>query len=266
MKIEVLYENPDECIGKYPIVFVHGGYMGAWCWKPYFIPYMKQKGFECYALSLRGHGNSEGHDMIQKHSFGDYVEDVEQLLNGIGRKCILVGHSMGGAVVQKVCEANKDKIAAMILLCSPSPMGMGIKAGIEMMGRGVKQVWNVTMFHQGIIKSEDIPEKFPFRWFFSDYMNQDEKIKYARMMTRESDKVSKQITKKFIKKPEDFKMPILIVGGGDDWYFSPKTQTKNAVLYGTEAVIVPKIAHNVMIDKNWDKVAEKVYQFIVKIQ
>lgn len=266
MKIEVLHEKPNLCTEKYPIVFVHGGYMGAWCWKPYFFPFFKEKGYECYAPSLRGHGNSEGHESIQKHSFYDYIKDVLQLVRQIERKCILVGHSMGGAIVQKICDTHPEHIAAMVLLSSPSPTGMGMKTGLELMGRGMKQVWSVTMFHRGRINEKNIAEKFPFRWFFSDYMDKEEQIKYARKMTRESDKASKQITKKYVKNPAGMKLPKCIIGGEDDWYFSPETQSQNAKIYGIEAIIVPKIAHNVMLDKNWEQVAKEIHKFIETLQ
>lgn len=265
MNLEIIHEVPEQYICCYPIVFVHGGYMGAWCWKPYFIPYFKSKGFECYAFSMRGHGNSEGFDRIKKHSFYDYVADLEQVVDGIGKKCILIGHSMGGAVVQKYCEQHGDKVAAMILLSSPAPNGMGLATGIELMGRGMGNVWSVTMFHQGIIKKEDYPEKFPFRWFFSDYMDQDEKLKYARMMKRESDKASKQITKRYVKEPSQLTMPKLVIGGEDDWYFAPSTQQATAALYNVNAVIVPKIAHNVMVDKFWKDVADEIHKFLLNL-
>jgi pimeloyl-ACP methyl ester carboxylesterase len=41
-----------------PLLFVHGGYTNARCWEHNFIPYFQQKGYDCHALDLSGHGEA----------------------------------------------------------------------------------------------------------------------------------------------------------------------------------------------------------------
>lgn len=56
MCLEILSQyakNEDNC-KRGAIVFVHGAYQGAWCWKEFFMPYFSRIGYDCYALSLRG--------------------------------------------------------------------------------------------------------------------------------------------------------------------------------------------------------------------
>uniref|UniRef100_A0A2P2K5T4 Uncharacterized protein LOC8263602 isoform X1 n=1 Tax=Rhizophora mucronata TaxID=61149 RepID=A0A2P2K5T4_RHIMU len=45
-------ENP-------PLVFVHGSYHAAWCWAEHWLPFFSGCGFDCYALSLLGQGESD---------------------------------------------------------------------------------------------------------------------------------------------------------------------------------------------------------------
>ncbi|MBC7517162.1 MAG: alpha/beta hydrolase [Alkalinema sp. FL-bin-369] len=42
-----------------PIFFVHGAWHAAWC-RENFLPYFANHGYAAYAVSLRGHGTSEG--------------------------------------------------------------------------------------------------------------------------------------------------------------------------------------------------------------
>ena len=42
-----------------PLLFVHGSYHGAWCWRERFLPYFAAAGWDCYAVSLRGQGGSD---------------------------------------------------------------------------------------------------------------------------------------------------------------------------------------------------------------
>jgi pimeloyl-ACP methyl ester carboxylesterase len=51
-------------------------------------------GYEVHALSLRGHGNSEGRDKIKWMSANEYVADVKQVIQGLSQPPILIGHSM----------------------------------------------------------------------------------------------------------------------------------------------------------------------------
>lgn len=54
--LELLAAEPDDATGP-AIVFCHGGMGGAWVWTEY-MTYLKAKGVRCYAISLRGHGDS----------------------------------------------------------------------------------------------------------------------------------------------------------------------------------------------------------------
>lgn len=60
MNLEVLSQQPLRESSKSPVLLVHGAWHGAWCWKVYFADYLAQQGFQVHAISLRGHGNSEG--------------------------------------------------------------------------------------------------------------------------------------------------------------------------------------------------------------
>ena len=43
-----------------PILFVHGLFVGAWGWAEHFLDAFAAQGYATHAVSLRGHGQSEG--------------------------------------------------------------------------------------------------------------------------------------------------------------------------------------------------------------
>ena len=96
MKIELLSRIPDQIRHETPILFVHGAWHGAWCWQPHFMPYFADQGYAVYAVSLRGHGNSDGRSSVRWHRIKDYVEDLGNAVARMPRRPVLVGHSMGG--------------------------------------------------------------------------------------------------------------------------------------------------------------------------
>ncbi|MFC1670563.1 alpha/beta hydrolase, partial [Spirochaetota bacterium] len=77
------------------------------------------RGSDCYAVNFRGHWLSDGHAELGKAITEDYVMDVEECLDEIGRPVFLIGHSMGGIVSQKVAEQNKSIMKLILLDSAP---------------------------------------------------------------------------------------------------------------------------------------------------
>ncbi|CAG8618086.1 2208_t:CDS:2 [Funneliformis mosseae] len=119
--------NKIQHIKLPPLLFVHGSYHAAWCWEN-FLGWFSGRGFDCFALSLRGHGEST--KLPRKDStwtLEHYVEDVSSaveflIANGLS-KPIIIGHAMGGAICQKYLENSSDRVTSCVLLCSIPPTG-----------------------------------------------------------------------------------------------------------------------------------------------
>src|SRR5512134_2697443 len=118
MKLEIISKYPQEKTHATPLLFLHGAWHGAWCWEN-FLPYFAMQGYEAHALSLRGHGNSEGREGIRWYSTSDYVADLRQVVKSLSVSPVLIGHSMGGYVVQKHLE-SQDAPAGVLLASIPT--------------------------------------------------------------------------------------------------------------------------------------------------
>jgi len=81
-------------------LFVHGAWYADRCWAEHFLPCFAARGYVTHALGVRGHGGSDGRERLPWTSIADYVADVEQIVAQLGRTLVLVGHSMGGFVLQ----------------------------------------------------------------------------------------------------------------------------------------------------------------------
>lgn len=91
-------------------------------WTDTFMPYFADAGYPCHALSLRGHGGSDGRQHMDWHSIADYVDDVAAVVADLDEPPVLIGHSMGGFVAQKFLERQPAR--ATVLLCSVPPQGL----------------------------------------------------------------------------------------------------------------------------------------------
>jgi pimeloyl-ACP methyl ester carboxylesterase len=124
MKLEVLSTSPtSQPLGT--IILVHGAWHSAVCWADTFLPYFAECGYNVLAPSLRNHGKSEAEGSLRWRRIREYVRDIQQVVNNTEGKVYLVGHSMGGQVVQKYLElCPNSRVEKAVLLCSVPPHGV----------------------------------------------------------------------------------------------------------------------------------------------
>ncbi|HSV28953.1 MAG TPA: alpha/beta fold hydrolase, partial [Candidatus Omnitrophota bacterium] len=120
MTLEVIRRGEGRP-GRPPLLFVHGAFAGAWIWDEHFLPFFAEAGWECVALSLRGHGKSSGHDRLDHFGLHHYVEDVAAIAAGLERPPLVVGHSLGGAVAQRFVSGHPA--AGQVLIAASPPQG-----------------------------------------------------------------------------------------------------------------------------------------------
>ena len=119
-RLDVRSRLPARATRKPPLLFVHGGYCDAWCWEPYFLPWFAARGWPAHALSLRGHGNSGGQETLFVTGIDDYVADVEHVAGQLGAPPVLIGHSMGAAICERMVATRPVRGAALL---APVPPG-----------------------------------------------------------------------------------------------------------------------------------------------
>src|SRR5689334_18609316 len=99
--LEVIDKGACSEFHPAPLLFVHGAWHAAWCWEEYFLNYFADRGYRASAVSLRGHGKSTTPKPLRSCSLADYVDDIESVVESLPVRPVLIGHSMGGFVVQK---------------------------------------------------------------------------------------------------------------------------------------------------------------------
>lgn len=253
MQLEVISKQPAVRQHDTPILLVHGAWHGAWCWDDGFMDYLVERGWEVHALSLRGHGNSEGREKLRFTSMADYVADVVQVVNTMEVTPILIGHSMGGGVVQKYLESH-DAPAAVLL--ASLPVGGTWPFNLRVLKRHPMAYLklNLTMSAWHLVATPALSRE----WFYSAEVPEDEILRHHARLQDESYRAALDMLVLNLPKPARVNTRMLVLAGENDIIFSVPEEQATAKAYNTEAVVFPGMAHNMMSEPGWEKVADHI--------
>ena len=256
--LEVIRSEPTSNPKPIPILLVHGMFQGAWVWAEKFMPYFSQHGYTTYALSLRGHGNSESKSAMRWVRLRDYVEDVAQVVQSFQTTPILVGHSMGGMIVQKYLETHSSPAA--ILLASGPPSGLF--SSILSLTKHHPSVLLDTLLKlspRAMVESPDLYREL----FFSDSVSENRVMEYFERLSEESFLVTLDMLGLDLPHPERIKTPILVIGAAHDRSVLPKEFETTAMRYHTQPVMF-NMNHNMMLEDDWLMVADCILDWLSK--
>ncbi|HRQ40771.1 MAG TPA: alpha/beta fold hydrolase [Chloroflexota bacterium] len=254
--LEIISRQPETAQYQTPLLFVHGAWHGAWCWEEFFLPYFAEKGWATYALSLRGHGNSPGREKMRGHSVNGYVSDVVEVAQTLPAAPVVIGHSMGGLVVQKYLE--RYHAPAGVLLAAVPPHGViGTTLRLGRNHPGVLLKTNLTLSMQPVIGTQALAREM----FFSEEMPEDEVVRYYGRMHNESFRAFNDMLWLNLPKPKRVKAPMLVLGGTKDTIFTGAEVKSTAVAYNTEAVFFD-MAHDMMLEAGWIEVADHIINWL----
>ena len=99
-------------------VLVHGAWHGAWCWEQ-VVPRLGARGHSARAIDLPGHGQDPKPPGAV--SFDDYMSRMGDVIEAAPEPPILVGHSLGGAVITAAAYRWPERIGALVYLCAMLP-------------------------------------------------------------------------------------------------------------------------------------------------
>ena len=252
MDIEVIKRTPDSESSYPPLLCIHGGFHAAWCWDEYFLPYFAKCGIEAHALSLRGHGESDGRERIDAWSLADYCDDVLQVSRSLASPPILLGHSIGAVIAQQ-CVQSFD--VPGIIMIAPTPLSRLPLAKL-------RWAFRFPITTMKMLLRNDINAALPAhrKLFFSPEMSDDQTEQYMQRMQRESNRVFEDIAQIRDPNPMGVRCPALILAAEHDRIPRRVNQTL-ADAFHADLHTLP-FHHDMMLDSKWRTVADQVVNWV----
>lgn len=257
----------DTATHKPPIVFVHGLFQNGKSWEQW-QQYFKERGYTVYAPSYPYHEGEPA--VLRKHP----PEELPQLdfmmayrrmadyVDALPEKPIVVGHSMGGLIMQKLME--EGKIRKGVALAPANPRGVS--------------VWNWQYMTANFrmvnpLKRRDVPCTPPMSWFYKTFFNtlhqEEARQQFERYFVPESRIIAKSSTARGTEidfaKPH---RPMLFIAGEKDQDLPPALIYRNFLAYQDpnsqrNYYEFPKRSHYICQEEKWEEVAAYVLDWIV---
>ena len=241
------------------IVFIHGSSGGSWYWHP-FMEYFADRGYQCYAVNLRGHGPNPRLPDLGNVTVQDYVADVRGVLDELG-ETIVVGHSMGGAIAQVIAQDAPLKAA---VFAASAPVA-GVKFHKPPMNvwfalHGLKSI--PAMIRKTAIKpGYRVAAKSVF-----NCVEPERQRELWQYLTPESATAAVEVLKGSVEAElRDVRIPMLTVVGSEDGTTVPEMAREIAEYQGTEFLELPDHGHMFMIEPGWEQCAERIEHWFTQV-
>ncbi len=233
--LELHQRSPAVDDGRPPLLFVHGLGHGAWCWE-HWLGAAADAGYPAYAVSLRGHGGSPGR--LRTARLGQYVDDVVTTAEALPRPPVLVGHSMGGLVVQQVLARYAARAAVLV---SPVPAHPAVSSLVAIARRHPSDALRIVLGGSLPLRAD---------YLFHELAPADAH-RHTDRCHGESAVVQYQL---LLHRPARAPLgapAVLVLATPDDRLVPIRAIRSTAARYGATLQEFPGMGHDLMLDARW---------------
>jgi pimeloyl-ACP methyl ester carboxylesterase len=235
------------------MLFVHGAAHAAWCWRDHFTGWFEARGYTVAAPDLPHHG-SHSRRGLTFTPLSAYVDAVAQAAARLEPPLILIGHSMGGFIIQKYLEHAEANLGVLVASTPPTGAAGFVK---RMATRRPRAFINTMLTGNGT----DSPERTR-DYFFNSETSPDIVNKCHQRLQPESMRALMDMMSAL--HPERVRTPVVVIGAEGDWLVAPPHDLETtARAYHTSPLILPG-GHDMMLDIAWEQVATKIEAAIVQ--
>lgn len=241
-------ERPSAPSHKPPVLLIHGMTGGAWYWEPY-QGFLAAHGYTSHAINLRGHHGSRPVADIGRVSIADFVADALEAARAL-RNPIVIGHSMGGLIGQKVAEAGACR--ACVLMGSAPPRWIPV-VSLKLFVRQLKHLPSLLRLRPVVADRSDADVLMFNRTPVAD------RAAFMAQLVPDSGRAGLEISLGAIGVSESrVTAPMLVVCGRDDQFVVPRVARAIAAKYRAPLKVYDSFAHHIMSEPGWEKPAADI--------
>ena len=268
---------PAKPAHKLPIVLIHGGvhtgagYVSTPDGREGWAIFLVRHGWKTYVVDWPGHGRSPMPPEFPTMPLNRVVDDNVALLAKIGPAVVLV-HSLSGTIGWKLCDTVPDQVAALVAIAPAPPANISGGYATELLTR-----------FSGHLSGQYFPEDKPI-WYTREAAQETFANAtlfpagvfdaYYSSLVPESPHALNELFNKdgmglFVDPKKFAKIPKVVINGDMDPRHSRAVDEKTAQFVGAEHIYLadvgmPGHGHMMMIEKNNEKVAQLIIDWLAK--
>jgi pimeloyl-ACP methyl ester carboxylesterase len=233
------------------LIFIHGMCNIPEAWNP-MIEYFKKHNYSSKAIDIR-----DGLNLKYTH-ISDYVEKVKSIVT---KDDICIGHSLGGLIVQKLAE--ETSIKAAIAICSAPPKGIKLYMPIGVAVSSIRYLPNI-FFNKPFKPSYPFVKKLLLHGL-EDENFKNSKKEYEKLGNDSAIVIKELVIRKISVDEKKVTCPFLFIAAEKDLICPPSIVKQMANKYNADFKAYD-CCHHFFFNKNWEDIAEGIYQFINSIE
>jgi alpha-beta hydrolase superfamily lysophospholipase len=258
--------------GRTPVVFVHGLWLHADSWNPW-VDAFSQAGYSASAVGWPGDGETvaatrAAADRVAGHGVAEVIAHHASEIAKLSRKPIVVGHSFGGLIAQRLLS---DGFATAAVAIDPAPA-----KGVLFLPPSALRVASIALRNPANRNRAVSLTKKQFRYGFGNALSQQESDELWERWTIPSPgkPLFEAALANFapnspaaVDRKSETRGPLLITAGGKDHTVPAAVSLQTQRLYRNSAAVTElrtfaDRGHSLTIDSGWRDVADSVLSWL----
>jgi len=255
-----------------PVVFVHGLWLHAQSWGPW-VDHFRDAGYDVSAPGWRGEPPSvaearEDPDAVAGHGIESVVEHFSAVIATLPQPPVVVGHSFGGLIAQRLLGQG---LAAAAVAIDAAPI-----KGVVYLPPSALRVAAIVLRNPANRKAAVSLSKEQFRYGFGNAVSQDEsddlferwcvpspgrplfEVAAANLSLRSPARVATRNTERG---------PLLLIAGGMDRTVPRSITMSTLKQYRTSTAVTdykefPDRGHSLVADNGWQEIADYALRWL----
>jgi pimeloyl-ACP methyl ester carboxylesterase len=231
------FDPPAGVVPAIRLVLLHGAACGPWIWAEGFAQRLADAGHPCVAVPLHGETLSERVSVVRA-----VLEDGP---------AILVGHSLGALIAQRVLDHRNLRGAALLAPVPPE----GLWWSNAHLATSDPVLWGEV----SRIAGPGAPSPAVLRGLFGPGMDPEAALRHAARLGNESPaammeaQMPQPVTPGWVHG-----RPVMVLGAAHDRLIPRDAVERCAAWHGTSARFLGEAGHLLMLDVGWEDAADRI--------
>ncbi len=255
-----------------PVVFIHGLFLHATSWEPW-VELFREHGYDPVAPGWPGEpdtveGARSNPDLVAGLGIDDVAEHFTKIIAGLDRPPVVIGHSFGGLIAEKLLGQN---IGAAAVAIDPAQIRGVLPLPLAQLRAGLPALGNPANLHKAIALTDK-----EFRFGFGNAVSEAESSALfakwsipspARPLFQAAAANFALHSQAKVDTGNETRGPLLLISGLED-HTVPDVVTRSTLKQYRDSSAVTELeqfagrGHSLTVDSGWREVADAVLDWL----